>query len=444
MKAKIQNMLLMKKPMTEVRDVIAKYLISKYKFKTIPGIKSDEIYVYEDGIYVKKGKDIIEEEAEKILEEVSSSHMVKEIKNKIERLTKISRKNLQCKDKNLICVKNGVLDLTTKKIYEHSESYKFMNKLDINYNSTAQSNEIFNFLYNILNEKDVDCIQEWFGYQLYREYFIKKAIIIRGVPDTGKTTFINLLKRFIGEDNCSSVSLQLLAQGKWQLVPLLNKYSNICDDLSPKDVEDAGTFKQVTGRSPIRAEIKFGDGFDFENYAKLTFACNKIPIIKSDIDDQAHWDRWMIIDFENVFDKKNKTTDNKLIHKLTTEYELSGLLNWAIEGLDRLMKRGYFSYRRDWERNRKIMQGEASSVSRFVSECLLYEIDSWISNKEVYDSYYEYCILNSITAESDQKFAKDIRLYCNFGVFNSNRKGAFGIKGIKVKKVLPIGGIKFD
>ncbi len=442
MKAKIMQMFLMKRPNSKIRDVIAKHLIKKHNFKTIPGKTMNEIYIYEGGIFVEKGKDIIEEESEKILEEMSSSHMIKEIKNKIERLTKVDRKKMGCNDYNLICLNNGVLNLKTNKLSAHAEQYRFMSKIPINYVSEAYCETIFNFLHDVFLEEDMDCIQEWIGYHLYREYFIKKAVIFRGEPDTGKTTFMNLLKSFIGEENYSGVSLQLLSQGKWQLVPLYNKHANICDDLSEKDITDSGTFKQVTGRSPIDAEIKFGGKLSFENYAKLNFACNKIPAINSDIDDKAYWDRWLIFDFDNVFDKKNKYTDNKIIHKIVTDNELSGLLNWAIEGFKRIKKQGYFSYRRNWEKNRRIMQGESSSVARFVNDCLLYSVEDWVSNKELYDNYVEYCGLNDITPDSDQKFAKDIRKYCNFGKFGINRGNIFGIKGVKIKEVFPIMGLR--
>ena len=441
MKNKIKQLLMMKVPLSQICDVIAKHLIQKYNFKTIPGKKVDEIYIYKEGIFIEKGKDVIEEEAELILEEAAKTHTVSEIKNKIQRLTKISRKDMGCNDKNLICLNNGVLDLKTKQLYEHSKDYKFMSKLPIIYNPNAHCDKIFKFFSEILLDQDIDCIQEWFGYQLFREYNVKKAAIFRGEPDTGKTTFMNLLKNFVGDDNCSSISLQLIAQGKWQLVPLYHKHSNICDDLSEKDITDSGTFKQVTGRSLINAEVKFGDTFVFENYAKLSFACNKIPAINSDVDDKAYWDRWLIFDFETVFEKDDKNTDINMIHNLTNEYELSGLLNWAIEGLERLHKKGFFSYKRCWEENRRIMQGEASSVAKFVNEALINTPNHWVSNKEVFDKYVEFCDLNSITKESDQKFAKELRKYCDFGKFGANKGNVFGVRNVKIKSVLPIFGI---
>ena len=432
----------MKRPHAEICDVIALYLLTQYTFKTIPGKKNNEIYVYSDGIFVEKGKDIIEQEAEKILSSASKTYTITEIKNKIERMTKINRKDLGCSNNNLICVNNGVLNLATRKLYEHSEKYKFTSKIPIDYVPEATCDNIFSFFNDVLIEEDIKCIQEWFGYQLYREYFIKKATIFRGIPDTGKTTFMNLIKNFIGHENYSSVSLQLLAQGKWQVVPLYNKHSNICDDLSEKDITDAGTFKQITGRSPIRAEIKFGDGFDFQNFSKLSFACNKIPAIKTDIDDEAYWDRWMIFDFENVFAKENSNTDTQIIHKLITSNEMSGLLNWSLDGFDRLKKKGFFSYRRDWEENRRIMLGEVSSVAKYCNECLMNDTGYWTSNAELYDKYEEFCTINNISVtETQRKFALDIRRYCRYGKFNSNKDNVFGVRNVKIVSPLPIHGL---
>ncbi len=438
---RIEQMILMKKSASQISDVIANYLINKYIFKTISGDKCKEIYIYEEGIFVKKGRDVIEEECEKILGKYARTNQINEIKNKIERLTRIDRKELGNVDKNLICLNNGVLDLRTKILDKHSPKYSFVNKIPVNYNSKATCNKIFNFLNEILIDEDHDAIQEWFGYQLYREYFIKKAVILRGVPDTGKTTFVNLMIAFIGEENTCNVSMQLLAEGKWHIASLHNKYSNICDDLSEKDVTDSGTFKQVTGRSPLPAEIKFGDQFGFVNYAKLTFACNKIPTIHTDIDDAAYWNRLMIFDFENIFDNNNNKTNPHLINELTTSEELSGLLNWAIEGLDRLQVQRRFSYRRDWEENRRIMLGESSSVARFVNEALINESGYWTSNEDLYNMYGNFCRLNNISIiETQRKFALDVRVYCNYGKFNSNKDNIFGVRNVKVRCPLPVMG----
>jgi len=431
-----------KKGMTEICHDIAESLMKLYNFKTIVGKKDDEIWVYDNGIYKPIGKNVIKAKVEMKLSSICKTHNVNEVINKIARRTQITREKFICKDINLVCVNNGVLNLKTRELSPHAPDYNFTNKVPIDYVKKVQCDKIFEFLNDVIIEEDVDCIQEWFGYQLYREYFIKKSAIFRGIPDTGKTTFINLLIAFIGEDNISSVNLQSLAQGKWYVTQLHNKYANVCDDLSEKDIVDSGTFKQVTGRSPIQAEFKFGDQFQFVNYAKLTFACNKVPEIKTNVDDEAYWNRWMIFDFENVFNKSSGNVDTHMINKLLVSKELSGLLNWALDGLDRLMKKNFFSYRRDWEENRRIMQGEASSVAKYVHDCLINETEAWISNEELYDKYQKYCNLNGISAiETHRKFYLDMRNYCNYGKFNSNKNNVFGVRNVKIRSPLPIMGL---
>ena len=432
-----------KKPnMSEKCHLIAESLIGLHNFKTIDGKRTEEIYIYKDGIYTPIGKTIIKAAVERRLGMLCKTHYVNEVTNKIARKTQIIREDFECKNKNLICLENGILDLKTMELLKHDPKYFFMARLPLIYRKGATCHKILQFFSEILNEDDIKAIQEWIGYHLYREYFIKKASIFRGVPDTAKTAFLRLLTAFIGEVNTSSKSLQHLAQGKWQLVKLYNKHANIGDDLSYDDVSNMGIVKQLTGRSTIDAEEKFGDSFSFVNYGKLSFGCNKIPRIKGDVDDQAFWDRWMIFDFDNIFEKDDPKTNPDIVEDVSTPEEMSGLLNWAIEGLQRLKAQGHFSYRRCWETNRNIMQGEASSVARFNNECLNYDSEGWTSNAELYDSYVEFCELNRITdIQSLQKFAKDIRYFCNFGTFNINRSNVFGVTGIKVKDVLPVLGM---
>lgn len=436
---KIQQMYMMKRSQGEICTTITSYLLEKYNFATVTGKKCKEIYVYKDGIFIEKGKDVIESECEQVLGSYAKVHLINEIRSKIERLTIVNREDLRCKDTNLLCLRNGVLDLDTMKLHNHSHKYRFIAKLPLVYNKDAHCIKILEFLADVLKEKDIEAIQEWFGFMLVREYFLKKAVIIRGEKDTGKTTFINLAIKFIGEENISTKSMQKLSEGKWQTAALYKKHANIADDLTADDVYNGGVFKQITGRSPVDGEEKFGDSFTFINFAKLMFACNRIPRINNDIDDNAFWDRWMIFDFTNVFNAKDKNTNFNKLQDIASEEELSGLLNWAIIGLKRLQKQGYFSYHRDWEINKSIMQGESSNIARFVFDCCESCVDNWISNVDFYERYVEFCRLNSITKESEQKFFKDVRSYCDYAKFSvQNKEGKRGVKDIKVRDIIPL------
>lgn len=76
----------------------------------------------------------------------------------------------------------------------------------------------------------------------------------------------------------------------------------------------------------MKADRKHCQPFEFENYAKLVFSANEIP--QSEDTSYAYFRRWIIFFFENVFEGDNN--DPNLIDRLTTETEMSGLLNLSL------------------------------------------------------------------------------------------------------------------
>ena len=107
----------------------------------------------------------------------------------------------------------------------------FFTKIPVAYKKDENCPQVKKFLSEILHENDIPIIQEWFGYCLYRSYFIKKAIIFVGEGDTGKTTLLRLKERFIGKDNVSGISLQKMTSDKFAPVQLFNRHVNIYDYL---------------------------------------------------------------------------------------------------------------------------------------------------------------------------------------------------------------------
>lgn len=368
---------------------VAYYLLNKYDFKTIFETKSEKIYLFSEGIYVKDGRETIQTQTEKILGQYCTNHYISEIVEKIKRKTAIPREKFENVIEELICLENGVLNLKTGKFEEHNPDYYFKVKLPIEYNSKADCPKIKNFFEETLYPDDVKVIQEWFGYCLYRRYFIKKAMISFGITDTGKSVMLNLLSRWLGENNISGLSLQRISSGdKFRLVSLFNKYSNVFDDLTSEDMI-AGGFKIATGGGNITAEHKFGDQFLFRTYAKLIFAGNKIPAIKEiDSEDSAYYDRWLPIPFDNQIPKSKQ--DKFLIDKLTTKKELSGLLNYALKGLKRLLENGQFSYKKDWKEIKQIMERHSNSLSAFCQDVLIEKQGNKISGEIMYEIYCAY------------------------------------------------------
>ena len=374
-------------------DFVSDYIIDKFDIKTIFGLKEESIYVYENGVWSLTGKGLIKSEIERVLKNYAKNSVVLEVLEKIKRKTEITRKDFEIVPDFKVCLETGVLDLqdvNNIKLLGHNKKYNFKSRIPIGYNPEEDCPTIKKFIKESVYPKDIEQVQEWFGLHLVRRYLFKKAAICVGAKNTGKTIYLNLLSTFVGENNVSGLSLQKISYGKnFDLLSLKDKFANIFDDLSAKDLNDGGGLKMTVGDGIITGEQKFGDMIRFRNSAKMTFACNKIPPVK-EIDDEAYYDRWLIWRFDNVVSQEEK--DPQLIDKLTSPNELSGLLNWALEGLKRLVKNNQFSNDRSVEEKKQLMIQSGSPLARFSKEVLEYDLDGKITKDEMYHLFCDFCL----------------------------------------------------
>lgn len=408
---------------------VSEYLIKENNLFSIKGKKETITYLYSDGVYIE-GQANLECQIEGLLTEYSKNHTVNEILKKIGRLTTIKREEIKLPDVKFVCLKNGILDVSTMILQPHTPDYIFYSKIPINYNPEAKCPNILKFLNEVLYEEDIPLMQEWIGYIFNKNYYIKKASIFVGEKDTAKTTLLNLIVALIGQPNISGVSLQSLVSDRFSAANLHNKHLNIFDDMSSNDVEDTGAFKIATGGGWINGEFKFGDQFQFMNFAKLTFACNKIPPAK-DSDDDAYFGRWLIFRFDNVFDDSNTDTNKHLIDEITSESELEGFLNFGLAGLQRLLENNKFSCKKTTEEIKSIMQRSGSPLVAFVQDCV-YQTDVWLSKEDLYKSYRNYVILHNMPVMTKEKFGRNITKKCSF--IEDSRKGqTTGWRGVNVR-----------
>lgn len=395
------------------RFEIANYLLKKFTILTIDdGGARKEIFGYQEGIYIPF-REVLEKQIKSILNELFTKNLVTEILTQVEIESYASREVFDEMDRDLINLENGVLRISDRTLLKHDPKYYFLYKIPVNYKPALDCPEIKKFLTQSLNKRDVPICQEWLGFSLYRYLFLKKAIIFVGRRDTGKTTFLNLMKDFLGADNTCAVSLQTLTYDKFSKISLYHKMSNIYDDLSYSDIKKNGEFKQITGRSVLRGEEKFKGSFNFISFAKLTFSCNKIPLV-ADLDDEAYFDRWLIVPFDIVVPKEKQ--DPFLEEKLNTDLELSGLLNYALEGLDRLLEAKKFSFEAEPEEVKRLML-RSEPVSAFTYDWLEESGDrdtSWLSKDDMFGAYTMYCKSNNLTPVDKKNFGKKLNLYCKF------------------------------
>ena len=167
---------------------------------------------------------------------------------------------------------------------------------------------------------------------------IEKAPVLYGRPDTGKSTTLDTVKALFGAENISAESLAALTKsdyhGDYARARLDGKLVNIASDIGKK-IHDEGMTKTLISREMVSARHPNQKGFDMTNYARLIFAMNDLP--PQFLTDTALAKRAAVVEFDQQIasqDIKGGFVENII------ENELPGVLNWIINGLDRLLKKG--------------------------------------------------------------------------------------------------------
>lgn len=384
----------------------ARYFLNKYRFVTFQD--NEDMFFYDGGIYHEDGHAIIKSKLEDFIPDTVNKSFKAEVIDHVKSSTFMKRADFQT-DKKYIIISNGIFDLETKELIEFTPDVLSMNKLPIKYDQNADCPKIKKFLSEILSEDDIPIIQEMFGYCLYRDYPIHKAIMLLGSGANGKSTLINLLTTFLGEENISTQPLQALDRDKFSVALLYGKLANLYADVPDNALYETGKFKLLSGNDLVPAEKKFGGQFVFRNYAKMMFSANKLPEARDD--SEGFFRRWIIINFPNKFKTEDGTAIPNLLETLTEEKELSGLFNWALKGLERLLLQKGFSYSKSTEEIQEDYQRKSNSLRAFCLDHVEKEVEDKIGKDLFYRYYVQYCVHHNIPVLDKRKVGMELQKY---------------------------------
>lgn len=384
----------------------AEKLLELYHFVTLAD--TEEIYCYDEevGLYRSGGEVKLKAWLESNAESCNT-RLVEETINKLRRKTYRKREDFDS-DSSVLNLNNGLLNVDTFEFNPHSHEYLSLIQIPVSYDAGASCPSFARFLSEVVFKEDIPVIQEWFGYCLLKSYPAQKALLAVGDGGNGKSTLLGVLKAMLGIKNITSRSLQELELNRFAKADLFSKLANIYADLSDSALKSIGTFKMLTGGDPITAEHKFRNSFTFVNFAKLTFSANKVPEVYDDT--TAFFRRWLIITFPNFFEGR---ADRNLLAKLTTPEEMSGVLNWVLEGLKRLRSNGFeFTNGKSVDQVREEYIRKSSPIRSFLMDCIESPAPTGqVLKEELYAAFVEYCSNMKLPVVGSDTFFKNLPMH---------------------------------
>ncbi|GAB6178969.1 hypothetical protein JCM14036_02880 [Desulfotomaculum defluvii] len=371
------------------------------------------LHIYRNGFYLNKGTEIVRSKCQELTFDYFKKDLVNETTYYIETCNRRDPGELNNRP-DLINVKNGLLDWRTGKLYPHTPKYLSTIQLPVIYDPKATCPATDKFWSEIVPADCLPILEEMFGYSMIPETKYQKAFMLTGGGSNGKGTLLDQLTSFIGRTNTSNVPLQDLAEHRFKRAEIFGKLINIFADLDSKALLSTSYFKMVVAGDEIDAERKHKDPFFFRPFSRLIFSANELP--RSNDRTFAYYRRWIILSFPNKF-VIGQNADNNLIKGITSEKELSGVLNRALNGLRRLDRQGGFSTSETVNNELEKYKVMNDSVAAFINDWCVVNLNDEdrkpiVGKVAIYDSYKRYVAENNLKQLSARKFNERLQELC--------------------------------
>lgn len=315
-----------------------------------------------------------------------------------------------------ICLKNGMLDLSTQELVAHHPEYWSRVQLPIEFDETATCPLWMKSLAEIFNDVPTKALilQEFFGYIILGTCRYEKMLFMFGTGANGKSTVLNIVEAMVGTENVSSLSLDDMAKS-FSIPYLQGKMVNIASEVDTKEKAGTENLKKAVSGDLLTGERKFGDKVTFRNAAKFMFAMNSPPTIT----DKAHGfaRKVIVLNFNRRF--ADHEMDRTLSGKLAAE--LPGIFNWALVGLFRLLDQDGFSDLAEVKKETETFMQALNPVLVFISEDCIVQSSCWVSKHDLFESYKEWCGNSLHRAMAKGKFYEQILTQCS-GVLEQRKR----------------------
>ena len=333
---------------------------------------------------------------------------------------------------DFITVKNGILDVQTGELLNHSRDWFCFHSLPIFYREDAKCEEFLKFLDSVW-EGDAELIESlrlWMGYCLLTSCAMEKFAVFKGASRAGKSTLASVIESIVGRENTASTSLSLIGSD-FGLENLMGRKLCVFQDAERASLDRMGVaterIKSLASNDPVGINRK-GQSVVFQRLGvKIAFVCNKLPNFLND--ENALTNRMVVFPFSKSFMGHE---DTGLKERLLGETE--GVFNWALVGARRLLRgEKLFTSEKGKEAIREITE-QLDSVQGYVSECV--EVTnmphSFVTADELWASYKEWCKDSGRHSKHKQRFYQEVSVHPVLRERAARRNNKRGFQGVKV------------
>lgn len=370
---------------------------------------NDGFYQYEHGVWNKISDTVVKGYIIDVIGETSHYSKVCSV---LGMLRSKAVRNIRFNQQLVFNFRNGTFDFKQNQLLPHDKSFYSTIQVPYEFDRTAACPEWRNFIDTVMSHdpKKIRKIKQMCGYIFMPDQRYQCAFILLSHGSSGKTTFTTVLRKVFGEEQCTSIEIDKLAEPFYP-IHLKNSILNICDEANVSFKKSEAMFKKITGGSePIYDSYKGKDGIQFTTRAKFIISGNNY-MASNDIS-YGFARRLEFIKFNECF--RGDNIDRNLTEKLLQE--LPGIFNWCLEGYyDLIQNNGFVETDEQAEILHDFMR-TINPVAAFVDEKFnneefMQENPNGVE-KDLPETYSTYCVWSQTNGHARlnrEKFASAMR-----------------------------------
>jgi putative DNA primase/helicase len=320
----------------------------------------------------------------------------------------------------LLPVENGLLDIPKRKLRDHCPNLFIPNRLSFSFQPDAPlPSKWLNFLAELWpdDRESIDLRQEFFGYLLTGDTRYQKMLMVVGPKRSGKGTIAKIAEALTGKPNSCSPTLGSLAMN-FGLASIINKRLAVVGDARLSGRSDSAIVVErllsLSGGDLQTIPRKNREDWIGIPKCRFMLLSNELPRLPDA--SGAIASRFLLLQtFQSFYGRE----DHGLAVAILAE--MPGILNWSLDGLERLTARGRFPKLESAAESMRSLESLGSPVAAFARDWCELGAGHSTTTTRLYSGFQRWCETEGIDHVSSQAvFGRDL-----VAAFPEVRKSSF-------------------